>query len=56
MEAIAVLTVKDGQLSGKTSFKVATADFDIKIPKLVVKNIAEVIDVQLAFDFKPIDS
>lgn len=51
METTATLEVKNGKLFAKTNFKVKTADHRIKIPKIVVKNIAEVIDVNLAFEF-----
>lgn len=53
-ETMATLTVKDGKVSAKTNFKVKTADFKIEIPKLVIKNIAETIDVNLNFSFEPI--
>lgn len=56
METTAVLEVKNGKLFAKTDFKVKTADHEIKIPKIVVKNIAEVIDVKLSFEFDLLDS
>ncbi len=52
METTAVLEVKNGKLHATTEFKVKTADHKIKIPKIVVKNIAEVIDVKLSFEFE----
>lgn len=38
-------TVKDGQISGKAIFNVKVADYEIKIPKNLAKNIAEVVEV-----------
>ena len=34
-----------------TSFKVKLEDHKIKIPKLVIKNIAEIVDVDATFNF-----
>lgn len=38
-------TIKDGVIHGFSKFYVRVADYDIKIPKAVVNNIAEVIEV-----------
>jgi len=43
--------VTDSQIIAKTMFKVKLEDHDIKIPKLVVKKIAEVVDVDVTFTF-----
>jgi polyisoprenoid-binding protein YceI len=40
-----IFTVKDEQISGKAIFKVKVADYEIKIPKNLAKNIAEVVEV-----------
>jgi polyisoprenoid-binding protein YceI len=42
------LTVKNGAISIKSEFKVAIKDHDIKIPKLVMSNIADTINVNFA--------
>lgn len=39
--------VKDGIIIGKSKFYVKLADYDIKIPKAVVKNIAETIEINV---------
>lgn len=39
-------------LKASTEFPISIADHDIDIPKLVIKNIAEVVDVKAAFNFK----
>lgn len=35
----------------KTKFKVALEDHEVEIPTLVIKNIAEIVDVDVAFNF-----
>lgn len=37
--------VKAGAIAGKSKFYIKLADFDIKIPKTVVKNISETIEI-----------
>ena len=44
--------ITDNSIQAKTLFKVALEDHDIKIPKLVIKNIAEVVDVDVTFNFE----
>ncbi|SMD32787.1 YceI-like domain-containing protein [Reichenbachiella faecimaris] len=39
-------------LKAATEFSISIADHDIDIPKLVIKNIAEVVEVKAAFNFK----
>lgn len=39
------ITVQDGKLTANAKFNVHVADHQIKIPTLVVKNIAEVVEV-----------
>ncbi len=54
LETKATLIVHDGKISVKTNFQVTTADYKIKIPKLVIKNIAETIDIKLTFELEQI--
>jgi polyisoprenoid-binding protein YceI len=44
--------IKDGKITGKSTFNVLIKDYNISIPKAVVKNIAEnvQIDVNVAMD------
>jgi hypothetical protein len=42
------ISLKSGKLNFNSSFPVALKDHDIKVPKLLIKNIAEVIDVQVS--------
>ncbi|MNZ83074.1 YceI-like domain protein [compost metagenome] len=42
------IKVRDGRVSASSSFKVKLADHKIKIPTLLVKNIAEVVDVSVS--------
>lgn len=46
-EIEAEITVKDGVMTIKSTFKVKLADHKIKIPKVVVKNIAEEVNVSV---------
>ena len=49
----AKLVSKGGAISGSTAFPIKIADYKIQIPTIVVKNIAEVVEVKVSFDFKP---
>ena len=49
VEVPATLEIKDGTIIGHSVFKVKTADYNITIPKIVVKNIAE--EIQVTIDF-----
>ncbi|WP_027138746.1 YceI family protein [Gaetbulibacter saemankumensis] len=52
-ENIAVDLKKDGEMINMTgNFKTEASEFDIKIPKIVSKKIAETIDVQFDFNLK----
>ncbi len=53
MNTKATLTVAGGKLSGGLVFKVKVEDHDIKIPKVVVRNIADEVEVTATFDFEP---
>jgi polyisoprenoid-binding protein YceI len=50
----AYLQLHDEYLSGSSKFKVRTADFDIKIPRILIMNIAEEIEVTVEVKFKPV--
>lgn len=41
------LEVKGGKVLGKSSFEVAPKDYNINIPKAVIKNISEAIQVEI---------
>lgn len=45
---------KDGKMVAVSKFQVALKEYDIKIPQLLWKKIAEVIDVNLDFTYKSI--
>ncbi len=51
LTAEAVITVADRQVSAKTAFIARPKDFDIEIPTVVVRNIAEEIEVTTELDF-----
>ena len=47
------MQVKEGKIFLNAKFPVSVAEYDIKIPKIVFYNIAEVVDVTLNFQYKP---
>ncbi|MGH2642772.1 MAG: YceI family protein [Chitinophagaceae bacterium] len=47
------IEVKNGQIIAISSFKVKLADHNIKIPRLLLKNIAEVVDIKVNADYQP---
>lgn len=47
------LTIKGGKISANFVFKVNVDAYGIKIPKVVVKNIAEEVEVTCAFEYEP---
>ncbi len=50
----AELTVKRGEITATSTFPVKLADHHIKIPRLVIKNIAEVVQVTVSALYKPV--
>ena len=52
IETKSTLTLKGGKLSGALLFNVNVKEFDIKIPNVVVKNIAETVEVTANFDYE----
>lgn len=46
-------TVKDGKVGADSMFKLRVKDFKITIPSLVVKNIAEEVEVKISFNYQP---
>ncbi len=53
IKTMATLKVNMGKLSGEVVFKANVKEFDIKIPKVVVKNIAEEVEITGAFNYEP---
>ncbi len=47
------ITKNGKDISVKTKFKVKLADYNIKVPSLYVKNIAEIVDVDMASTLEP---
>ncbi len=50
------IEVKDKQIFVLAKFPVAVKDYDIKIPKIVVDNIAEVVEVTIDLKYNPFSS
>ncbi len=53
VETEGVLTVKDGKIGAKSEFEVAVADYGIKIPGVVVDNIAKVVKITIDLTYEP---
>lgn len=51
LKATVKFDVADSKLAAATTFEIRVAEFDIEVPKLVIKNIAEVVEVKAAFNF-----
>lgn len=47
------LTIAQGVITAKTTFKVKIEDHNIKVPSLVFKNIAEFVEVRLSAIYQP---
>jgi hypothetical protein len=43
--------VVGSKLAAATAFEIKVAEFDIEVPRLVIKNIAEVVEVKASFNF-----
>ena len=49
----ATMQPKDGKIIGQAAFTVKVSDFDIKIPKAVIKNINEEVQVTVNLELAP---
>lgn len=47
------VTVGQGKITANSKFQVKLADHHIKIPRLVIRNIAEVVQVQVSAVYQP---
>jgi hypothetical protein len=47
------ITIKDGKIKVKSDFDIKVKDHKIKIPKLVIKKIAETVKVTVNLNFEP---
>lgn len=54
VEIPASIEVTGNQLTAKSSFKIKLEDYQIKVPQIVWKNIAQVIDVHVEFVYRPL--
>jgi len=51
----AVLEPVEEGMKGSSTFLVRLADYKIKVPRMVIKNIAEVVQVTVSADFEPVN-
>lgn len=49
----ATFVVKNGKLSGNTTFTVKLADYNISVPKVVENNIAKTIEIKVDCNYEP---
>ena len=56
VSATGVISVKGGNVSAKSKFSVAVADYGIEIPKVVAENIAKNVEIQVHADYQAMPS
>ncbi|MEM1134721.1 MAG: YceI family protein [Bacteroidota bacterium] len=56
IEAPGTIEIKGKNVIAKTTFKVKLEDYKIKIPKIVFKNIAEIVDVTIDIPYVKFES
>src|SRR5688572_6617981 len=56
VSATGVISVKGGNVSAKSKFSVAVADYGIEIPKVVAENIAKNVEIQIQADYQAMPS
>ena len=52
IDAKGEMTFQNGEIVLRHEFKVTLKDYEIEIPQILWQNIAEIIDVKIAFDYK----
>ena len=53
IEATGTLIVNGSEIRIQSAFKIKVADYNIKVPSLYIKNIAEVVDVKVSAVLEP---
>ncbi|MEL7589250.1 MAG: YceI family protein [Prolixibacteraceae bacterium] len=48
-----LISVKEGKVTANASFPVQVADHEVKIPRLLIKNIAETVQVSVSASYGP---
>ncbi len=51
-----VITVKGANISAKSKFSIAVADYGIEIPKVVAENIAKNVEINVQSEYQPMPS
>ena len=54
--ASGVISVKGGNITAKSKFSIAVADYGIEIPKVVAENIAKNVDINVHADYQAMPS
>ena len=52
----ATLTVKNGNITAKSTFKLKLEDYKIEIPKVVEDNVSKEVQVDILADYKPMNT
>jgi hypothetical protein len=52
VQSTGTLSIKDGKINGASTFEVAVADYEIKIPNIVKDNIAKTVEIIVAVDYE----
>ncbi len=53
LTAPGTITIKGGKISSTSKFKIKVADYDIRIPSVVTKKIAEEIEINVDCSYEP---
>lgn len=56
VNATGVISVKGNNLTAKSKFSIALADYGIEIPKVVADNIAKTVDIHVQADYQAMPS
>ena len=54
IDTVGMVNISDGKIFMKSTFIVKLKDYNIKIPQLLWKNIAEHVEVKIEFTYKPL--
>ena len=52
VEAEGTFNIKEGNIAAKSIFKIAVADYGIKIPKVVRDNIAKIVEINVSTQYE----
>lgn len=56
VNTLGYITVDEKGVKAETKFDIKIADYDVKIPRMVFKNIAEVVEVTAILEYAPLNN